>query len=301
MFQSKLLTFALAAVPAVELAQARASASDIASFPEVNEAMFYGGGKFGWESHQVTTDDGYNLTMFHITTDALGAPLDDTRGPILLTYGMYSEMLDWLRAEEDDSLPSTAVQLAKLGYDVWLGNSRGREIYSRSHVEYDPDDPMTEAQFWDYSFEDIGMEDFSTMIDAIIAHRWDYCNKVTLVTHSTGANAALVLAASDPLFSERVERIVTLAPCLLTNLDKFWLPLKDIESVEIFYSYMGMYGVTSLFGPHHNEEVSEFCVANDMTESICAAYLLEPNNEHLKEDGLRSFQHVHQNAMTGRF
>lgn len=40
-----------------------------------------------------------------------------------------------------------AFRLADLGYDVWLGNTRGN-IYSRSHIYLDPDD----AEFWQYSW-----------------------------------------------------------------------------------------------------------------------------------------------------
>lgn len=39
-----------------------------------------------------------------------------------------------------------AFRLADLGYDVWLGNTRGN-IYSRAHHDLDPE----EAEFWQYS------------------------------------------------------------------------------------------------------------------------------------------------------
>jgi len=38
--------------------------------------------------------------------------------------------------------------MANLGYDVWLGNSRGNH-HSRNHTTLDPD---KSKQFWDFSW-----------------------------------------------------------------------------------------------------------------------------------------------------
>ena len=58
------------------------------------------GSGFGWESVPVTTASGYELNMFHLMT---GVP--DTKGPLLLTSGLYSESLDWVSAP-DPLLPN---------------------------------------------------------------------------------------------------------------------------------------------------------------------------------------------------
>jgi len=92
-----------------------------------------------------------------------------------------------------------------MGYDVWLGSTRGR-IESNTHASRDA---AIDAAYWDYDFANIGREDFPAMIDTIIAN----CNKVTLVTHSSGANSSLVMA-TDPAMADKVGRIVNMAPCL---------------------------------------------------------------------------------------
>ena len=97
---------------------------------------------YDWDFHNLTSADGYETTMFRITKDAAGANLPGYKGPILLTHGLYSGVEDWLLQDSDPILPSTPIQLANLGYDVWMAASRGREVYSRTHATLDPNDPI---------------------------------------------------------------------------------------------------------------------------------------------------------------
>lgn len=53
---------------------------------------------------------------------------------------------------------SPCFKLADLGYDVWLGNTRGNK-YSRDHMSLDPDAPKDEDAFWNISFEEMGYYD----------------------------------------------------------------------------------------------------------------------------------------------
>ena len=55
------------------------------------------------------------------------------------------------------------------------------------------------ADYWNFSFEEIGREDVRSIIDGVVSLRNDgeSCHKVTLITHSTGANEALVAAVDS--------------------------------------------------------------------------------------------------------
>lgn len=55
--------------------------------------------------------------------------------------------------------------LSDLGYDVWLGNTRGN-TYSRNHTNLDPDDDKEE--FWDWDWDIAGQGDLPAAIDYII-------------------------------------------------------------------------------------------------------------------------------------
>ena len=152
---------------------------------------------FEWQSYPVTTSSGYEIVMFRITADPTGAPLVPTKGPLLLLHGMFSDPTDFF-SRTDETTPGLPIQLAQAGYDVWIGCTRGRE-YTLNHATMDRTLPEQKFEYWNFSFEDIGREDVTTMVDSIIVMRnqKDECQKVTIVTHSTGANSTLVAASTS--------------------------------------------------------------------------------------------------------
>lgn len=85
------------------------------------------------ETHHVTTEDGYILTLFRIqkknTVIRLGLK------PIFLQHGLLDCSDTWLLNDENKA---PGFMLANKGYDVWLGNSRGNK-HSRKHIKYNPD------------------------------------------------------------------------------------------------------------------------------------------------------------------
>ena len=75
---------------------------------------------YGLEDHQVTTDDGYVLTLQRIL------PRDRTTGkkrhPVYLQHGLLTSSELFMRAcSPDRCIP---LVLVDNGYDVWLGNNR---------------------------------------------------------------------------------------------------------------------------------------------------------------------------------
>ena len=159
---------------------------------------------------------------------------------------------------------------------MWVGCTRGRQ-YTLGH---DPSmlDPLEDFNYWDFSFDETGREDVVAMIDSIIARRnmpEDLgCSKVTVVTHSTAANQILV-AAQDPeaALDTKVGSIVTIAPCLNININEFWLPLRDLASIQAFYASMSQFGITNLFGPDSLDNIAPFCNGGGVYTMICNAYL----------------------------
>lgn len=62
---------------------------------------------------------------------------------------------------------SVAYQIARRGYDVWLGNNRGTN-YSRKHVNYDLADKETHIKYFDFSFVELAKYDVPCMIDFVL-------------------------------------------------------------------------------------------------------------------------------------
>jgi len=55
-----------------------------------------------------------------------------------------------------------AFQLAKAGYDVWMGNNRGN-YYSTKHTSLS----NTSKEYWNFDFEDMGVSDQPAFMDYV--------------------------------------------------------------------------------------------------------------------------------------
>lgn len=210
--------------------------------------------------------------MFHITPKVAVLP---SLGPLLLVHGMFSTPLDFL-TRTDLGTNATPLQLSAMGYDVWIGCTRGREI-TLGHTTLDLADPVQNLAYWDFSYEEIGMEDITTMVNEIVASRKGNgdCNKVTIVSHGTGGNSALVAASSSTLnFASKVGKIITIGPCLQVNIDEFWLPVRDLRSIEAFYASLAAFNIYSLFGSGVDANLTAYCNSGSVNTLICNAYIL---------------------------
>ena len=79
---------------------------------------------------------------------------------VLLQHGLDMSADSWFYQDREGATPMP-IQLWEAGYDVWLGNNRGTS-HSKGTV-----DNKHPAEYWDFSFAEIGMHDLPAMAKEI--------------------------------------------------------------------------------------------------------------------------------------
>eukprot|EP01100_Stratorugosa_tubuloviscum_P003461 TRINITY_DN1844_c2_g1_i1.p1 TRINITY_DN1844_c2_g1~~TRINITY_DN1844_c2_g1_i1.p1 ORF type:complete len:409 (-),score=178.22 TRINITY_DN1844_c2_g1_i1:95-1321(-) len=174
------------------------------------------------ESHTVTTEDGFILTMHRIPRP--GAPA------IFLQHGLEDASHTWVINFPAQSL---GFILYDAGYDVWMGNSRGN-TYSRSHVSLDPDD----HDFWQWSFDEMAKYDLPAQLNYTL----NYTNnaKLIYVGHSQGTLQAFIFFATNNPLVEKVSLFVALAPiAYLGHVESILLQLMATFHLEDIFFLLG--------------------------------------------------------------
>ncbi|XP_058984544.1 lipase 3-like [Musca domestica] len=113
------------------------------------------------ETHKVTTEDGYIITLFRIPYSHKLQNQDAQRPVVLIQHGLFSCSDAWMCVGPDSGI---GFNLADAGYDVWFGNARGN-TYSRNHTSRSTNHPY----FWRFSWHEIGHYDIAAMIDYALA------------------------------------------------------------------------------------------------------------------------------------
>jgi hypothetical protein len=127
---------------------------------------------FGYEDFEVTTKDGYELTVMHVKGKK-GGPV------VFLMHGLFSSAETWILNGDN----SVAFLLANAGFDVWMGNNRG-SLYSRKNDHIDPD--TNPKVFINYSFYESGLYDAPKMIDLVLLKTGK--QKLAWIGHSQGTS-----------------------------------------------------------------------------------------------------------------
>ncbi len=149
------------------------------------------------EEHFVTTEDKYILRMFRLPHK--NAPV------VLLQHGVLASSWCWLVNSPEKSL---GILLWRMGYDVWLTNSRGN-TFSRNHTEYHP---SFNKKFWNYTFEEMGYFDVSANVRYILTTTSK--SDLTFVGWSQGTTQ-MFIAAQGPdrdYLRSHVNLFVALSP-----------------------------------------------------------------------------------------
>ena len=110
--------------------------------------------------------------MFHILSDE-----ETPYGPILIQHGTGQSSVTWFYDKSEQTYSTLPIVLARAGYDVWLGNTRGSK-FSTEHETLTDKDP----DYWHFSFSEIGLYDLPAMIDYI--YEENNQTPITYLAHS---------------------------------------------------------------------------------------------------------------------
>ncbi|XP_014208794.1 lipase 3-like [Copidosoma floridanum] len=175
------------------------------------------------EEHVVETEDGYILTMHRIPGPP-GAPT------VYIQHGLLSSSVDWIVPGKNKALPFI---LADLGYDVWLGNTRGN-TYSKSHKTIPPND----VRYWDFSWHEMGIYDLPALISYVVKQKG---GNITYIGHSMGTTMFYVMAIERPDIASNISLMISLAP--VAFMENIKSPLRLLapftDQVEAIFNLLG--------------------------------------------------------------
>ena len=79
---------------------------------------------YTYDAFEVTTDDGYILTTFHVTSNKNKVVKPDpSLNPVMLMHGLGCDSTMWIYGDWDE--PSIPIHLFDDGFDVWMAQNRG--------------------------------------------------------------------------------------------------------------------------------------------------------------------------------
>ncbi|XP_014248111.1 lipase 3-like [Cimex lectularius] len=151
------------------------------------------------EVHEVTTEDGYILTMFRIPNPG--------GTPVLFVHGFLASSDIWLLLPKKEQNIATIVHSA--GYDVWMTNYRGNE-YSRKHVSLSTS--TNNEKYWNFGLHEIGVYDIPAAVDFMLNKTGE--ESIIYIGHSMGTSVCMVALSERPEYNKKIRAAVLLAPII---------------------------------------------------------------------------------------
>lgn len=220
--------------------------------------------KYGYplEVHSIETEDGYILEYHRIPhgkNNAVGGH------PVLLMPGLLSNSADFLTLGPGLSL---GYILADEGYDVWLANYRGSR-WSKKHKTLDV--VLNKKEFFDISFQEIGLFDITASIDYIL-NTTSY-EKLFFVGHSQGTTCMFALLATKHEYNDKILLMTGLAPIAYTTHVNYLMFLFTKHFLTELQQFSEAHGIYEFFpySPLLTELGQILCNDDVGTQPLCEA------------------------------
>lgn len=230
------------------------------------------------EAHDVTTEDGYILTMHRIKGGRVNSCPQlcnschdqncDRRPVVFLQHDFLGSSADWVMQDPTKSL---GYLLADRGYDVWMGNFRGN-TNSRRHVSLNPE----RNEFWQFSYDEMAKYDLPTMLTYALEVSCE--GDLLFVGHGLGTTTFMAMHHYHPEVADFVRLANFLSPMAYMSHMKgpiSWIASQE-GALELFFNLFGwgellpsnliMDCLASAFCPHTDDGTS-VC---DNHENFCS-------------------------------
>lgn len=247
--------------------------------------------EYDWEPFEIVTNDGYTLTLMHVTKKSgpfHSGPNKDM-APIVVMPPMGSSPHSWLEAYLYPSPPDNPMlfKLRDAGHDLWFTYSRGTD-YSLKHESYAPDS----KEFWDFSWEQMGTGDLRAAVDYVHAAT---SQKVGLLGYSMGTTQifAAMSLEYDSFFKDRVYKVAQLAPCTITEPSQY----KGFNMATV--NLVKTMGIFEIGGPTWYTTVVK--IRKIIGLEGLQGFLAIGWGSRLKDISIKAFLHYAENSKQDRF
>ncbi|XP_059225973.1 lipase 3-like [Stomoxys calcitrans] len=222
---------------------------------------------YSCEVHDTITKDGYVIRVFRVKNATSSTTNDEDTSKtvpppaVLLNHGLTSTSDSWAIEGLSNSL---AFELVDKGYDVWLGNTRGNR-YGINHLNMSSND----AEFWNYSVDEIATIDLPRIIDFILAHTKH--SSLHYVGYSQGGTLGFILLSMLPEYNQKFTSITMLAPIVFTKDSS--APLWYLSSLLGFHTPLhSAIGTIALFRPAIVRQLLGFdlCRKGHVSKKYCS-------------------------------
>lgn len=204
--------------------------------------------KYGFpvQKHDVITQDGYNISLHRIPN----------KGPVVfLMHGILLSSDDWVTGGNESGL---AYILAAKGFDVWMGNARGNK-HSKRHVQLYPNS----AEFWNFSWDEIGRYDLPASIDYILNVTGK--EKLHYIGYSQGTTAFFIMCSELPEYNDKIVSMIGLAP--VGSMANIISPIIRLLFNADAFQYLFSIGQYNFFP---NTDFSRYiCTDNEIYKIVC--------------------------------
>jgi lysosomal acid lipase/cholesteryl ester hydrolase len=240
---------------------------------------------FPLEIHWVHTEDGYILKLYRIPGGKSESNYrKKQKQSILLMHGIFDSSDGWVCNNEDKCIPFI---LANLGYDIWLGNSRGNK-HSRHHLSYKDDS----YEMWNFSFHEMGIYDLPAFLNHITQiNSWS--QKVIYIGHSQGTTQLFAsISMNLDYFASKIKLFIALAPAArVYNMNSKLLKLLRYLKIDILCEKLSFWEV--LCSDSQLEKVSSWVMPKFPFLSHLMMELISDSNSQNYNAKRMSIYHSH--------